>query len=120
MNLNFLLIIAAILVIIFMLKQAGQISAQAALAHLKSGALVIDVRSSGEFNSGHLAGAINIPLDEIETALPARITNKSQVILLHCQSGMRSGVARQKLKTMGYTNAFNLGSYGRAERILKR
>jgi len=120
MNWTTILVIAAVVVIIFMMKQAGQISAKDAFEKLKAGALVIDVRSAGEFNSGHLAKAINIPLDEIETELPKRVKDKSQVLLLHCQSGMRSGMAKKKLAGMGYTNAFNLGSYGRAESILKQ
>jgi phage shock protein E len=120
MNWTTILIIAAIAVGIFMIKKSGQISAQDALAHLKNGALVIDVRSPGEFNSGHLARAINIPLDEIETAVPKRVTDKNQVLLLHCASGMRSAVAKSKLKGLGYTNAFNLGSYGRAEGIMNQ
>jgi phage shock protein E len=102
------------------MKKSGQISAPDALAHLKNGALVIDVRSPGEFNSGHLPNVINLPLDEIETALPRRVTDKNQVLLLHCQSGMRSGTAQKKLNGMGYANAFNLGSYGRAESIFKQ
>jgi len=110
--------IAAVVVIGFMMKKPGQISAKDALAHLKNGALVIDVRSPGEFNSGHLPIAINLPLDEIETTLPRRVKDKGQVLLLHCQSGMRSGLAQRKLKGLGYTNTFNLGSYGRAESIL--
>ena len=61
MNWTPLLIVAAVVVIVFVMKRAGQISAQDALKHLKNGALVIDVRSPGEFNSGHLAQAINIP-----------------------------------------------------------
>ena len=118
MNWTTILVIAAIVAVIFMIKKSGQISAKDALEKLKSGALVIDVRSPGEFNSGHLPKAINIPLDEIETALPKRVKDKNQVLLLHCASGMRSGMAKSKLKGMGYTNAFNLGSYGRAEEIV--
>ena len=120
MNWTPILIIAAIVVIIFMIKKTGQISAKDALEKLKNGALVIDVRSPGEFNSGHLAKAINIPLDEIESAVPKRVKDKSQVLLLHCASGMRSGMAKSKLIGMGYTNAFNLGGYGRAESILNQ
>jgi len=101
-----------------MIKQSGQISAKDALEKMKTGALVIDVRSPGEFSSGHLTKAINIPLDEIETALPKRVQDKNQVLLLHCASGMRSGMAKNKLNGMGYTNAFNLGSYGRATGIV--
>ena len=118
MNWTTTLIIAAVVAVIFMMKKSGQISAKDALTNLKNGALVIDVRSPGEFSSGHLAMAINIPLDEIETALPKRVKDKNQVLLLHCASGMRSGMAKSKLKGMGYTNAFNLGSYGRAEEIV--
>lgn len=114
------MIIAAVVAVVFMIKKSGQISAKEAVAYLKNGALVIDVRSPGEFSSGHLAKAINIPLDEIETVLPKRVKDKNQVLLLHCASGMRSGMAKGKLQGMGYTNAFNLGSYGRAEGILKQ
>lgn len=120
MNWTTLLVIAAVVAVFFMIKQSGQISAKDALERLKSGARVIDVRSPGEFSSGHLDLAINIPLDEIETELPKRVNDKNQVLLLHCASGMRSGMAKSKLQGLGYTNAFNLGSYGRAESILKQ
>ena len=118
MNWTTILVIAAIVAVIFMIKKSGQISTKDALEKLKNGALVIDVRSAGEFSSGHLAKAINIPLDEIETALPRRVPDKNQVLLLHCQSGMRSGMAKKKLNGLGYANAFNLGSYGRAKEIV--
>jgi rhodanese-related sulfurtransferase len=118
MNWTTTLIIAAIIAVIFMMKKTGQISSKAALAYLKNGALVIDVRGPGEFSSGHLAKAFNIPVDEIEMALPKRVKDKSQVLLLHCASGMRSGMAKSKLKGMGYANVFNLGSYGRAKEII--
>jgi len=120
MNWTAIVIVAAVIAVLFIMKKTGQISIKDALEHLKNGALVIDVRSPGEFNSGHLAKAINLPLDEIETILPRRVKDKNQVLLLHCASGMRSGLARQKLKSMGYANAFNLGSYGRAESILRQ
>jgi phage shock protein E len=110
-----LLIIAAVIVAILLLKRTSQISARDAVAHLKQGALVIDVRSPGEFNSGHLPSAINIPLDVIATALPVRVPDKNQVLLLHCQSGMRSAIAVGKLKSIGYANTFNLGSLSRAK-----
>ena len=120
MNWAATLFIAAVFAVYFIMKKSGQISAKDALEKLKNGALVIDVRSPGEFNAGNLAKAINIPMDEIETALLKRVKDKNQVLLLHCASGMRSGAAKQKLKGMGYANAFNLGSYGRANSILNR
>ncbi|HME57426.1 MAG TPA: rhodanese-like domain-containing protein [Terracidiphilus sp.] len=120
MNWIAICIILAVFLAFFLLKRAGQISAKAALAHLKSGALVIDVRTPSEFNSGHLPSAINLPLDQLETALPRKVRDKSQVLLLHCQSGMRSGVAKKKLNTLGYSYAYNLGSYGRAAEIVSK
>ncbi|MGO9318196.1 MAG: rhodanese-like domain-containing protein [Terracidiphilus sp.] len=118
MNWTTICIFVAVFAILFLLQRTGQISAKEALAHLNRGALVIDVRTPAEFNAGHLPSATNLPLDQIETALPRRLKNKSQVLLLHCQSGMRSGEAKKKLKALGYSNVFNLGSYGRAEKIV--
>ena len=113
------IVILAIVVILYSIwKRSSQISTKRAVAYLKDGALVIDVRSSPEFSAGHLPNAINLPLEEIEVALPRCVKDKNQVLLLHCQSGMRSGVARSKLKGLGYTSAFNLGSYARAARIV--
>lgn len=118
MNWTYILIISVVVVLFLMRKRAGQLSSKDALAHLKNGALVIDVRSPGEFNSGHLLNAINLPLEKIETALPLRVKNRNQLLLLHCQSGMRSGIAKRRLTGLGYVNAFNLGSYARAAKVV--
>ena len=118
MNWITLLIVAVVVAAFLTISKASQISAKDATGYLKNGALVIDVRTPGEFSSGHLTNAINFPLDEIETALPKQVKDKSQVLLLHCASGMRSGLAQKKLNSLGYTNAFNLGSYGRAKSLL--
>ena len=120
MNWITLLIVAVVVAAFLTISKAGQISAKDATGYLKNGALVIDVRTPGEFSSGHLTNAINFPLDEIETALPKQVKDKSQVLLLHCASGMRSGLAQKKLNSLGYTNAFNLGSYGRAKSLLRQ
>ena len=120
MNWTTILIIVVAIALFLTISKAGQVSARDAAAYLKNGALVIDVRTPGEFNARHLTNAINIPLDEIETAVPQRVKDKSQVLLLHCASGMRSGMAQKKLVSLGYTNAFNLGSYRRAESLVNQ
>ena len=112
------LIFAAIVVLFFLSNRIGLISAATAKEHLRRGAVVIDVRTAAEFKAGHLARAINVPFDEVETTVPRRVTDKGQVVLLHCQSGLRSGVAKKKLTAIGYTQTFNLGSYRRAARIV--
>lgn len=112
-------LIVAVAVVGFILwRRMGQIAPAAARAHLNNGALLIDVRSSGEFAGGHLPQAVNMPVHQIETVLPRRVKDRGQVLLLHCQSGMRSGVARRRLRALGYANTFNLGSYARARRIV--
>jgi phage shock protein E len=112
------LMVLAVIALAYALKRARQISSTGALEFLKKGALVIDVRSAAEFESGHLPEALNIPLDEIATLLPRSVKDKNQVLLLHCQSGMRSGLAKTRLKGLGYANVFNLGSYARAAHIV--
>lgn len=113
-----LLVLAALLLALFLLKRGGQISAEAAADSLQKGALVIDVRSAGEFAARHLPGALNIPLDEVETATPWRVQDKNQILLLHCQSGLRSAAAQKKLTSLGYARVYNLGSYARAAQIV--
>jgi rhodanese-related sulfurtransferase len=113
------LLIAIIVVAAFLLLRRGmQIPGKAAAAYLRNGAVVIDVRSAGEFTAGHLVKAINIPLSEIESVTARKFTNKNEVLLLHCQSGKRSSEAARKLKELGYTNVYNLGSFDRAAQIV--
>jgi rhodanese-related sulfurtransferase len=118
MNWTDILIAIAIVAAFLLYRRAGLISIKDAQTYLKSGAIVIDVRTAGEFVAGHLPVAVNLPLSEIETNLSRRVKDKNQVLLLHCQSGARSGVAKKKLIALGCPNAYNMGSYARAERIV--
>jgi len=118
MNWTIVIIAAAIFVVILVVRRAAFVSAEVARKQLAQGALVIDVRSTAEFEGGHLPGAINVPLDELEQSLPRHVKDKNQVLLLHCLSGTRSGIAKRQLADMGYPNVFNLGSLGRARQIV--
>jgi phage shock protein E len=100
------------------MKRSGQISPKEAADYLKNGALVIDVRSANEFDSGHIMQARNIPLDRLEMTAPSVLRNKNEVLLLHCSSGVRSRMAKKKLEELGYKSVFNLGSYDRAAKIV--
>jgi phage shock protein E len=118
MNWTALLTAATVIVACFLFRHAGLISAKKARTHLKNGALVVDVRTVGEFVSGHLPIAVNLPVNELETSMTSYVKDKKQVILVHCQSGIRSSIAKKKLKAMGYANTFNLGTYARATQIV--
>src|SRR5208283_1261154 len=117
MNWTGIVIVAALVVAVLLLKRIGLIPSRDAREHRENGAIVIDVRSETEFTGGHLRKAINMPLDQIEAMALLRLKDMNQVLLLHCHSGMRSAAAARKLKRMGYARAFNLGSFARARRI---
>ncbi|NNM88452.1 MAG: rhodanese-like domain-containing protein [Phycisphaerae bacterium] len=117
-NWNTILLAALILAVFLALKRLGLISRRAALQHLQGGAVVVDVRSNREFQSHHLPAAVNVPLDQLHHLAPRQFPDHSRVLLLHCLSGTRSSLARRTLRQMGYSNVYNLGSYGRARRII--
>lgn len=64
------------------------------------GALVIDVRSIGEFQSGHLPGSRNYPLDQLRKSIPELKKLKKPLITV-CRSGTRSSMARNILVSAG-------------------
>jgi phage shock protein E len=77
---------------------------------IKKGAIVLDVRTKGEYSSGHIRGSLNIPVDQLSNNT-SRFTDKNKVIITCCASGMRSGAAKSMLKSKGYTQVFNGGSW---------
>lgn len=67
--------------------------------------LVIDVREAWEYAASHVNGAINIPLDQIASSKDMPKTDAE--IILYCNSGNRSGVAEQILRSNGYKHVAN-------------
>ncbi len=84
---------------------------------MEEGALMVDVRTVGEFNSGHVSGSINIPLDIITNNL-AKFQNKKGV-LVFCASGMRSGVAKNVLLKNNIPNVVNAGTWNKVKKIIE-
>lgn len=76
---------------------------------IRDGAFLVDVRSPGEFVSGSVKGAVNIPLDRIAGEL-SRFKGKSNVIVF-CKSGIRSGQAKRILEQNGFQNVLNGGTW---------
>ena len=66
--------------------------------------IIIDVRTSEEYDSEHIDGSINIPVDIIDSV----DYDKNATIIVYCASGMRSASAAKTLINMGYTNVYNL------------
>ncbi|MBP1618758.1 MAG: sulfurtransferase [Bacteroidetes bacterium] len=76
---------------------------------LENGALLVDVRTREEYKSAHGKGSVNIPLDTIASSLSKFPMDK--VIIVVCQSGMRSKNAASFLKSKGYKEVYNGGSW---------
>ena len=76
----------------------------------KNGAIILDVRSKGEFKGGHIKGAINIPVNELSGNL-SKLKDKNKPIITCCASGMRSASAKTILKNAGYTEVYNGGGW---------
>lgn len=73
-----------------------------------NGAIIVDVRSSQEYNEGHIKGAINIPEYEINYDVDKILPDKNAEIILYCSVGSRSRAAYKKLKKMEYKNVYTL------------
>lgn len=112
------LILVALFAVVFVVRKASQYDIGKAKEDLKSGAVLIDVRSEGEYIGGNVAGAINIPLDRIVRGVESRFPEKSQKLLCYCERGGRSGLAVSKLRAAGYENVHSLGSLNRAHTVL--
>ncbi|MEO7107538.1 MAG: rhodanese-like domain-containing protein [Rhodoferax sp.] len=72
-------------------------------------AVVVDVCEPAEFSAGHVGGAKNIPLADLENKLAATVKNKTVPLILVCQSGARSGRAVAIAKKLGYEQAQSMG-----------
>ena len=85
---------------------------------LSNGGIIIDVRSEGEFYSGHIENSLNIPLGDLASKLD-QFEDKDQPIITCCASGMRSAGAAKMLSAKGYTNVVNGGGWSSLDRKIK-
>ena len=89
---------------------AGDLSAAAAVQLInREKAVVVDICEPAEFSAGHVPGAKNAPLAELESKLPSMVKNKALPLILVCASGARSGRAVAIAKKLGYEQAQSLG-----------
>ncbi len=99
-------------VILSRLASKSLISPDEAKRYLGKGAKLVDVRTPREFAAGHLDGAVNIPLQELQNRI-TELGDKSAHIVLYCRSGSRSGAAKRLLKRHGFEQPHNAGGMNR-------
>ncbi len=91
------------------LRSGGQAVGPAdAVRLMNQGALLLDVRSAAEFESGHILEAKHLPQEEIAQAGETYKRYKDKVVVACCESGMRSGAAVRVLAAQGFTKVVNL------------
>lgn len=85
-----------------------EVTAAAALLESDATVKVLDIRTQGEFATGHIKGAINIDFygDDFKTKIA--VLDKSAKYLMHCQSGGRSGKSLATFKKLGFANVLHL------------
>ena len=72
--------------------------------------VILDVREQHEYDSGHIPGAVLLPVGTItEDTAAAVIDDLDTVVLVYCRSGNRSKTASQALADLGYTNVYEFG-----------
>jgi phage shock protein E len=76
------------------------------------GATLVDVRTPSEFASGHLTGAVNVPLGELETRF-GELGDRNALLVLYCRSGARSGRAKRLLEAKGFVRVHDVGAMSR-------
>ena len=79
---------------------------------LQEGGIIVDVRTKAEFSGGHIKGSKNIPLQSLPANLN-KLKNKDKPVITCCASGMRSASAKSMLKSNGFSNVYNGGSWAR-------
>jgi rhodanese-related sulfurtransferase len=76
---------------------------------IQNGGIIIDVRTKGEYQGGHIKGSINIPLNVLSDNISK--LKKDKAIITCCASGMRSASAKSLLKSSGFTEVHNGGGW---------
>lgn len=84
----------------------GGVSAAGAVQLInRERAVVVDVSETDEFAAGHVGGARNVPMGQLQQRLPEVVKNKGVPLILVCASGMRAKRARAVAKKLGYDKA---------------
>ncbi|MDE3236409.1 MAG: rhodanese-like domain-containing protein [Bacteroidota bacterium] len=76
---------------------------------LQSGAVIIDVRTKAEYQGGHIKNSINVPLNNLQSHISK--LKKDKPVITCCASGMRSASAKSILKSAGFDQVYNGGSW---------
>lgn len=105
------IIVGLLLLIGFSVAQAeGDLVSpkEASVLTAEKQAVIVDVREEDEWNAGHIAGAVHIPLNQLDARLPELQKYKDTTVITQCQSGKRSLKALEILKSSGFSKVSSM------------
>lgn len=115
-----LLIILAISVMVYISYKIFRILTfdEGIESQLSGGAIILDVRTTAEYESGHIEGAINIPLGHVRERY--KELNPSKTYITTCSHGLRSMKVEHLLKERGFQHVYNGGAWPDLEKLIKK
>ena len=105
-------VVAVLAVGYLQFMRGGDVTGSDARRLVDAGARLVDVRTPEEFAAGHIAGAVNIPVQELDRRI-GELEPKEGPIVVYCRTGIRSGRATLVLKGAGYPQVHDLGAMSR-------
>ena len=114
---NHPLLVAALMISFFVLifselrrKASGMVAVSPAdaVALINNDALVVDLRSSESYSRGHIVGARNIPMDELDGHMEKLAKYRNKPVVAVCDSGVTSTRAVNALRNSGFESVYNL------------
>lgn len=111
-NLIITLVAAALLAFFIYRNFAGKVAPERARQLVSAGAKLVDVRSPAEYTRGHIDGAINVPVQELDRWATEQ-SERTEAVVVYCASGARSGRAKRLLQARGFTEVVDLGAMAR-------
>lgn len=108
-----LLVAALAAVAFFLFRGRLQPAKKDERAHelVNAGGKLVDVRTPGEFGRGHVDGAINIPVDQLERRM-AELGSRETPVVVYCASGNRSARAKRMLEGAGFETVHDMKTQG--------
>jgi rhodanese-related sulfurtransferase len=91
--------------------EPGKVDGETARQLVEDGAVLLDVRTPGEYQSGHIDGAVNIPIQAFGQRKD-ELKELGEPLVVYCRSGNRSAHATNALEDMGVEKVYDLGGIG--------
>ena len=108
MDLKYLAILITVAVFVACSSKGDNLDAEQVQKLVNEGATILDVRTQGEFSGGHVPGAVNIPVQELQQRL-GTLEPRDRPVIVYCKKGARASRAKGILQKAGFARVYNLG-----------